>query len=176
MTWGRRRMLKLVGAVLVIFASLRWGRQSSDRLRYHATMLSDLVSSLNMMGGEICTNMSPMCDVLGKLSESGGNTVRPFYRRVYRSMVRLGECSFLELWRGALSELDALTPEELSAVESLGTCLGRYDVNEQAQLISGTTRKLERALREAQERRQRDTKVYAAFSLTAGLLTVIILL
>lgn len=169
-------MFKLVGAALVILASFRWGRQSSERLQYHVTMISDLIGSLSVMSGEICANMSPMCDVLQKLNETGGETVRPFYGKIYRSMRRLGECSFAQLWRDALTELDALTPEELDYVKNLGDCLGRYDVTEQAQLINGASVRLERALKSAEERRQRDAKVYAAFSLTAGLLTVIILL
>lgn len=169
-------MLKLFGAVLVIAASLRWGIQSSEALRYHVTLLSHIISSLRVMSGEICTNMTPMCDVLQRLSETGGETVRPFYGKVYRSMQSLGERSFCELWQGAVTELCALTPEELDIVRGLGDCLGRYDVNEQARLINGAAARLERALKAAEERRQRDAKVYAAFSLTAGLLTVIILI
>ncbi len=169
-------MIKLLGASLIIFASLKWGYDSILMLKRRTDLLSEFIASLNIMSGEICVSMVPMSDVLERLSVSGGQFVRPFYKKVLNSMERLGAESFSDIWKDGISELCLLNENEKKIILDMGEVLGRFDINKQGETIHYAEIRLTKALEDAMEKRKSDTKVYGAFSAAAGLLTVIILI
>lgn len=170
-------MLRLFGAVLVISACCFWGFSSVKQLYMHANSLRAVIASLNMMNGEIYSHLMPMRDILELLAESGPETTKKLYENVLSGMERLDNCPFCEIWRESVRKTPLhLTGEETEVLCELGAYLGKYDVEEQSRLISQTTRNMERFLKDAEDTRKRDSKVYAAFSLTAGIFTVIMLI
>jgi len=61
-------------------------------------------------------------------------------------------------------------------LSELGMSLGKYDVSEQREAIRHTVERLERHSVEAAAEKERDSKIHAAVSVTAGILAVILLL
>lgn len=171
-------MLRLCGAVLIISGSVFWAAKALSRLKGRILALEALISSLEMLRGEICTRLSPICDACELLSRDAAEPACYLYERVYRGMESLGDKSFNAIWRDACSSSDELrlTEDELLILCDLGSSLGRYDVEEQKTAISRTVRILEAHMRKAEEERRRDGRVHAAFPIVAGLFAVIILL
>lgn len=137
-----------------------------------------LIVSLQLMESEICTRMATMREVLDMLSREAPASVRGLYRRASGGLAALGRCSFYTIWRMAVEKSRELRlrPGEIETLTSLGLSLGRYDVNEQAEAIGRTRKRLEAALRQAETERDRDWKLHAFFGLASGIFAVIILL
>ncbi len=171
-------MIRLFGAALVVLATGSMGLHGILRLRRRVNTLEGLIVSLQLMESEICSRMASTRDVLELLSREAPGPVRGLYRRAWGGLEALGRCSFYAIWRMAVErsvELD-LRPEETALMTSLGLSLGRYDIREQAEAIGRTRRRLEAALKRAEEERDRDSRLHAFFGLASGLFAVIILL
>ena len=171
-------MLRWLGAGLVILATGSMGLHGIARLRRRVAVLEGLIVSLQLMESEICTRMAPTRDVLELLSREAPPPVRSLYRRAWGGLEALGRCSFFTIWKMAVEKSTelGLRREETELMTSLGLSLGRYDVREQAEAIGRTRRRLEMALRRAEEERDRDSRLHAFFGLASGLFAAIILL
>ncbi len=147
-------------------------------LRGRVKSLEALIVSLQLMESEICTRMAAMREVLDMLSREAPACVRGLYKRASGGLAALGRCSFYTIWRMAVEKSRELRlrPQEAETLISLGLSLGRYDVNEQAEAIGRTIKRLENALRQAEEERDRDWKLHAFFGLASGVFAVIVLL
>ncbi len=171
-------MLRIAGAALVILATGTMGAAGVLRLRRRTAALEGLCASLRTMESEICSRLSPMRETLEILSGSAPAPVRGLYRRAAEGMGELGRRSFRSIWRGAVESSGELLlrAEEAQVLMELGSCLGRYDVREQAETIARVRGRLEVFLRRAEEERERDWKLHAFFGLASGIFAVTILL
>lgn len=167
-----------MGAALVICATGTMGALSVRALRRRVRVLEGLITSLQMMEGEICSRMTPMREVLEMLSGSAPVCVRGLFGRAVDGMSALGRCSFYSIWKNAVgcSRELGLRQDEAQLLSELGLCLGRYDVREQAEAITRVRKRLELMLRRAEEERDRDSRLHAFFGLASGVFAVIILL
>ena len=171
-------MLKLCGAILVICATGAMGIRGVAALRARVSALEALCFSLQLMESEICSRLTPMREVLDMLSRQSPPRARGLYRRALENMNAIGQCSFHTIWKNAVAQSRelCLRPEEARVLSELGTCLGRYDVTQQAEAISRVRDRMETFLRRAGEERDRDWKLHAFFGLASGAFAVIILL
>ena len=172
------RVIKLLGAVFIISATVGCGAMSIVRLRERARALESLITALGIMESEICTHLTPMEETLEMLSNKAPERTRAFFARSLGRMEELGSVSFSEIWNAAVDESDELmlTREERDTVKDMGLSLGKYDVNEQAEAISRARRRLDVFLHKAELERERDSKVKAFFGLAAGAFAVILLI
>ena len=170
-------MIRTMGAVLVIAATGLVGLRGVIRLRRRVQVLEGLIVALQMMESEICSCLTPMREVLEKLSKEAPPPVRKLYSNAVEGMAELGRCSFFAIWREAVerSRELPLTREEAETLTELGLCLGRYDVREQAEAIGRVRRRLEIYLKRAEDERTRDSKTHAFFGVASGVFAVMIL-
>lgn len=170
--------VRLFGALLILSACGLYGTMAVRRLKSRVTALESLIASLQILSGEICSRLMPMEDVMEILTRETDEPIRSFYAHVQESMGLLGEKSFGEIWGDAARKSlgGCLGESEMKVLLTLGACLGRYDIDEQSAAILQAETRLTLCLRRAEERRLKDGKAQAAFSLAAGLFAVIILL
>ncbi|MCL2843067.1 MAG: stage III sporulation protein AB [Oscillospiraceae bacterium] len=171
-------MLSLIGAVLVIGATATFGLASLWRMGARVRILSALIATLETMKSEICDRMTPVPELVDKLSEEAPPPVDMFFCKLRQAMGEIGIRSFYFLWKAALlasPELELRDPER-EALIALGQSLGRYDAAEQRDAFTYTQRRLESYLRHAEEERAKQGKVHAALGITVGVFVVIILL
>lgn len=171
-------LIKIIGAVLVISATLSCGVKGVASLRYRVRCFEAVIGALEIMESEICTRLTPMREVLDMLSQQAPEAVRGLFARAAMGMEHLGKMSFSDIWDEAVKksmEME-LRRDEADALLELGLCLGKYDVSSQAESISRVKGRMERFLLRAEEEQKRDTKVKAFFGLAAGLFAVIILI
>ncbi len=170
--------MRILGAVLVVFSTAAIGYGGVKRLRERVRNLEGVIAALDVMESEICSHLTPMREVLEMLSNDAPGQSRKLFENVAEGMCALGRCSFYSIWREGVENTKELLlkPEETETLSELGLCLGRYDVREQAEVISRIRRRLEIFLKRAEEERERDTKMHAFFGIAAGLFAVIILI
>lgn len=171
-------LIKIIGAVLIMSATISCGVSGVARLRRRAQCFESVITALEIMESEICTRLTPMHEVLEILSNDGPVMVQGLFSRAELGMEELGRKSFSDIWEDAITkscELD-LRKDEADALWELGLCLGKYDVASQAQSIARVKLRMEAFRLRAEEEKARDTKVKAFFGLAAGLFAVIILI
>ncbi|MGM9521646.1 MAG: stage III sporulation protein AB [Oscillospiraceae bacterium] len=171
-------MIRIIGAALIIASTGMMGLAGVRRLRARVSALEAVIASLDIMESEICSRLTPMREVLEKLSTEAPPPARALYVNAAEGMSALGRCSFSTIWSNAVKRTGELklTEEEAGTLCELGLCLGRYDVREQAETIARVRRRMEAFLKRAEVERERDSKLHAFFGVASGLFAVIILL
>ena len=171
-------MIRILGAVLVIGATGTIGLTSMWRMGMRVRILTALIAALETMKGEICDRLTPMPELIVRLSDECDSVLYPFFGRMKAEMGKLGASSFYFIWKRAIEhspELE-LSDREKMALIDLGRTLGRYDVEEQRSAIGHTMRRMEGFLKKAEDERRTGGKVHAVLGLIAGIFVVIMLL
>lgn len=166
---------RYLGAIFVAAASTTFGVIPVLNLRRHIRLLDGLCSSLRIMAAELGTRLRPLPELICELAAKGG-TAGAFYGCLAEKLQRLGETDFSALWSDSIEGLALLSADELSALDSLGTVLGRYELNEQLESIELCLDALSRSaalLRESYPDRRR---LLLGLSAEAGFMTLIVLI
>lgn len=167
-------MVKVFGGILLITACTALGVGKAWSLRRRAGVLTELVTALELMRGEICVYLTPMPQLLEMLVQET-HAAQCFFRKILSGLDGLGAQSFASIWDKALGELSVLSRDELSVLSALGATLGRYDAHEQEVAISRAIAQLQTML--DLERRQLGaaTKLYVGLGASLGLIFTIAL-
>lgn len=171
-------LIKLIGTVLIMSATISCGAAGVARLRHRVRCIEAIIAALSMMESEICVRLTPMREVLYMLSQEGPEPSQGLFFRAAAGMEKLGSVPFSDIWGGAVQESSELElrRDERETLWELGLSLGKYDVESQEENISRIKRRMENFLLRAEDEKRRDTKVKAFFGLAAGLFAVIILI
>lgn len=167
--------MKALGCALLLGASGWFGLGAVWGLRARTDQLRAFLGALEMMERELSCRLAPMPELLDRLAQAPG-PVGEFFALCAGGLGRLGERSFAQLWDKALGAADlCLNEGDLCPLSELGGSLGRYDCGSQCAAIGQARARLEVRLREAEERRERMSRVYGALSLAAGTFLIILL-
>lgn len=171
-------MAKLFGALLIILSCTLIGFKKSASLRNRARSLADIINALEVMRSEICTRLTPMPELIERLSREAPREAGRFFSLINGNLGALGRKSFSEIWtcsaRNSVSL--GLKAEETEAVVALGTYLGRFEAKEQETAINRCISRMEGFLDEARRESRVNGKLYSGLGLAAGLMLTIILI
>ena len=162
----------------MIFGASAWGAFGVLKLSGRVRAFSAICSALGEIRGEICCKMTPLPEMLERLSKTASFPADALFRRASKKLPKLGRATFGEIWREAVEESPELLlrGDEKTALSALGSTLGHYDAQVQEREIDYLSRRFEAFLREADEEKKRDSKMYAALGVASGVFCVIILL
>jgi stage III sporulation protein AB len=171
-------MIRILGAVMMIFGASAWGILGVVRLRERVRSLSAITAALGIVRCEICERLTPVPELFVMMGKEAQYPASALFRRAERKMSELGIATFPQIWRLAVSETPELLlrPREATALSDLGLTLGRYNADEQRREIDYMKRRFEGFLRDAETERQRDSKMHALLGIAAGVFCVMILL
>lgn len=171
-------MLKLLGALLLMLGASGLGFGAAAQLRARATVLHGLVASLEQMERELTFRLTPMPELLERLSGEKQAPWELFFARCKCGLLHLGERSLGDIWRSALEEgTDLLLGnEERQIMLELGEVVGRYDGEGQQAALERAVSGLEHCWKRAQTEWDRMGRVYSSLGLGAGAMLVILLL
>lgn len=168
-------MMSLLGGGLVTGACLWLGWSRCRWYGERARVLAQLCGDLERMASELRERETDTETLLAMLAEEPGGTAG-LYRRCLEQLRAGPEISFACLWSRALEESRfPLRIEEQAAVERVGQVLGRYTGREQASLLSGLGRELERCRQAAREEGQQQGRIAVVLGLTTGLTLALVL-
>ncbi len=171
-------MTRLVGAALVMAGCGLGGASAVGRLTLRVRTLGQLRGAAELMSRELDLRLTPLPELLRLAAESiGDGPVKELFDTAAEGAQRPQAEAFGALWRRAVSGrglgLSRADREELGA---LADVLGRYDARSQSIALMETAERLELLRRQAEEQYRRLGRVYAALSLAAGALLVILLI
>ena len=168
-------MTRLIGAALLVGGCAGAGLRCRRAMREKVRVLADLIAALGRIRSELVTNRTPLGELTAQLAGNGPSAARDMFAFLAAGLKMPGDEGFSALWRCSLQRCPALDGEGTAALERLGAVLGRYSVGEQAAAIDRCTAELERQLRAAREKLQRDGALAPALATAAGLVGSVLL-
>lgn len=170
-------MVKILGAALILFGTCAWGFGRVKKLSSHVRTLDGVLRSLERMKNEICVGFVPMKNVMERMSENADEPMHLFFAEVSKKMEGLRRESFELIWCSCLENAHGLKLEhdELAAISSLGSVLGKYDRRAQRSYIEKACAELSRFRDRAEHNREVNTRVHAYLGIAAGLFSVVVL-
>ena len=165
-------MLKLLGSACILAGSvLAQSTRLAERRRQWNT-LSDMLFALRQMGEEIRLDRTPMPLLLEFLGKDRCPDTAAFFNQTAEEL-RRGE-NLAAAWKRELSCLP-LPPEDIRALESLGTALGG-DEEQACKAISQAVYELAKHAEERAAERKAEDRRAAALCFSAAALLVILLI
>lgn len=170
-------MLKLLGAALMVGGGAWAGLNAAGELSRRARALEAWCGALELMENELTFRLPAMPELAQRLSRSARAPAREVFLALQKGLERLGEASFEELWREALTACPGgLGGEELDILQTLGAVLGRYGGEDQCRSLKSARRALAERGAQVREELRRKGKAYAATGVALGALATILLL
>ena len=170
-------MLRLVGAAMLLTASATLGFSAAGALNARVHELESLILSLKTMEWELSDRLTPLPELLRRVTTCTNGTVKELYLLCISGLERRREVPFLRIWREAIQCVPFhLEEQELAQLESLGAVLGRYDAASQCAALRESRVKLNELLKSAREQKEKLGRVYSTMGLASGALLVIVLL
>jgi len=172
-------MITAIGAVLLIGGTAACGIRGVLKLRERSRNLAAITHVLCVMQSEICDRLTPMPELLARLSEETEYPVSVLFKNAEEKMrSTLGGVSFAVIWKQAVintPELMLKEPEG-TVLQELGLSLGRYNTEEQKSALEYARRRMEEFTRKADHERDANSKVHAFLGVAAGVFAAVILI
>ena len=156
----------LVGCSLV-------GRYLSKKYILRVIELEEMKNALNMLQSKIKFTYEPIPVIFEEISQNTSSKIGQVFTLAKEKM-NVNTASIA--WNQAIDESEnELTKEDKYVLKTLSKLLGQTDVEGQTSQIEITQKFLESQLKEAQEQREKNEKLYSKLGTTIGLAIVIIL-
>lgn len=170
----RRKFIKLLGAVMVISASVLWGALQARGLHSRAAVLRRLQWSLSVMEKEISSTLTPMNEIMSRLEDQPAPVGTFFNHTLIELQDNKG---FEEAWREALTDSGLeLRSSETQTMLELGGILGRYGASEQIEALHAAEERMAEFAVAAETECSEKSKLIIAGGACAGLSAVILLI
>lgn len=161
----------MLGGALVL------GMAPAMELSRRLSALEAWGEALALLERELAFSSPDMPVLLSRVAVGSRSPVREWGQAVLKSLDRLGEKDFGEIWCEGLEAVPgALFPSELKVLAQLGDTLGRYDREAQMKALALTREELSRLAWEAREERREKGKAWGALGLSLGAAVLILLL
>lgn len=157
--------------VLVVCSLI--GKYLSKRYVIRVNELEEMRNALNMLQSKIKFTYEPIPEIFGEISQNTNKNVGQVFQLAKEKM----ENSTANIaWEEAVDEAqNSLTKEDKHVLKTLSKLLGQTDVEGQTSQIQITQKFLETQLKESQEEKEKNEKLYSKLGTTIGLAIVIIL-
>lgn len=165
-------MLKLLGAV-VLFSGISWcGWQKAQWYQRHLECLHTWRRSLMEGERQLCDLGMQTASYLEWMADQSG--LKQMAMRCLNGLE--WEERFSLTWTSAIREANfPLYEEEMNALISLGEVLGQYDESRQRQSLSYVGTRIQDAIRQGEEEKQRLGKMWRLLGMGAGAFAVVLL-
>ncbi len=167
------QMIKYFMLFLVLLACSLIGRNLSKRYVIRLKQLEEMKNALNMLQSKIQFTYEPIPEIFTQIAKNCTKTIGQVFLLAKEKM----ETKTANLaWEEAIEESQtALAQEDKYVLKTLSKLLGQTDVEGQIAQIEITQKFLETQIKEAQEEKQKNEKLYSKLGATIGLAIVIIL-
>ena len=170
-------LIKVLGSILIIGAAALFGIAQRSRFAHKEEILSDLVSSLEIMHSEISSVCASTNEMLDRICNVTCGEVFNFFNTCRVLHQKHAELPFELIWTRAVKENSfELSAQEIQTLLELGNSIGRYGSDETVRAIELAKRRLEGYLKSATAARGKLGKLYGNLSIISGIALVIILI
>lgn len=171
-------MIKIIGAILIIFATTWTGFEAARQLSERPRQLRVLKTALQSLEAEIMYGHTPLHEASRRLAVQLPGPLDQFFS-IFAQKLTESETIVRDAWEGSLKEIwgqTAFKKNEFEIMKQFGETLGRHDRLSQQKQILLTLTHLEREESEAREKQTRYEKMVKSIGFLAGLLLSILLM
>ncbi|GMK46336.1 MULTISPECIES: stage III sporulation protein SpoIIIAB [Paenibacillus] len=171
-------MIKLLGAVLILFAGTMIGFQQAARLAARPRQLRQLAHALQRLETEIGYGHTPLPEALERTAEAVPEPLAELFRDTADRVQGPEGLTFRESWEQAMTSgwgLTALRQTEQSVMLRLGSTLGISDKEDQLKHIHLALLQLKAEEDTAREDQSRYEKMWKSLGVLIAVLVVILM-
>ena len=167
------QIIKYFMLLLVFIASSLIGRCIAKKYSYRLEELEEIKNILNVFKSKIRFTYEPIPEIFREIASNAQENIGQIFEKAEKNMQ---DFSAGEAWEKAVQTSETnLTNEDLHVLLMLSKMLGQTDVEGQISQIEITENFLEKQIKEAQQEKSKNEKLYCKLGTTIGLAIVIIL-
>lgn len=160
--------------LLVFMVSSLIGRFIAKKYSYRLEELEEIKNILNVFKAKIRFTYEPIPEIFREISNNARENIGQIFEKAGKNMQ---DFSAGEAWEKAVQTSETnLTNEDLHVLLMLSKMLGQTDVEGQISQIEITENFLEKQIKEAQQEKNKNEKLYHKLGTAIGLAIVIILI
>ena len=168
------QIIKYFMLLLVIITSSLIGRCIAKKYSYRLEELEEIKNILNVFKSKIRFTYEPIPEIFREIASNAQENIGQIFEKAEKNMQ---DFSAGEAWEKAVQTSETnLTNEDLHVLLMLSKMLGQTDVEGQISQIEITENFLEKQIKEAQQEKNKNEKLYRKLGTTIGLAIVIILI
>lgn len=168
------QLIKYFILFLILVSSSLIGRFLSKRYLYRLEELEEMNSALNVFKSKIKFTYEPIPEIFKEISENTNKNIGNIFLSAKEKM-KYNNANIA--WESALKESNTnLKEEDKQILKNLSKMLGQTDSEGQISQIEITQNFLETQIKDAQQEKQKNEKLYSRLGTTIGLAIVIILI
>lgn len=159
---------------IILVSSTLIGKFLSKKYVYRLEELEDMKNALNMLKAKIKFTYEPIPETFDEIAKNVNRNIGNIFNLAKNEMERL---SAGEAWEEAVEKTECnLKNEDKKAIKSLSKLLGQTDIEGQISQIEITEEFINTQIREAEEEKRKNEKLYVRLGTVMGLAIVIILI
>ena len=167
------QLIKYFILFLILVSSTLIGKFLSKKYVYRLDELEDIQRALNILKTKIKFTYEPIPEVFSEISENVNKNVGNIFTLAKEEMKKN---SASKAWELAVEKTECnLKKEDKKIIKTLSKLLGQTDVEGQISQIEITEEFLEGQIKEAEEEKRKNEKLYTRLGTVLGLAIVIIL-
>ena len=168
------QIIKYIMLFLIFISANLIGKILAKKYTDRLQELEEMKNALNIFKSKIKFTYQPIPEIFEEISNNSNRNISNIFKSSRENMENL---SAEEAWIKAIEESkNNLTKEDKNTLKMLSKLLGQTDVNGQISQIEITENFLETQIKQAQEEKQKNEKLYIRLGTTIGLVIVIILI
>lgn len=158
---------------LILVSSTLIGKFLSNKYIYRLEELEDIKNSLNILKTKIKFTYEPIPEVFGEIAENVNSNVSSLFVLAKQNMEKM---SAGEAFEEAVDNIICnLKNEDKKVIKMLSKLLGQTDIEGQISQIEITEEFLRNQIKEAEEEKRKNERLYTRLGTVIGLTIVIIL-
>lgn len=166
-----------LGALVVVISAFFIGVSKAREEKNRVRTLRDLISALDILKNEICTNKTPIGKILSMDCMLTFKTLNSFFKALETEFSDLGDKRFSNIWSECINNTLMLLPDKSkNELLVLGNNLGRYDSELQKEAIERCIRVLQSECEELERGLNNNEKMYIGLYGGAGLVLALVLI
>jgi len=172
-------MIRILGAFLILGATLWFGAYFSMKEKYRLQELEELERGLFYLQGQIGYLSAPLAEAMESISWKVHGQLGDIFRQTAEKLAEKQGDSAEQIWQEVWQKEAVhtfLTGEDLTEILHLGKSLGYLDKNQQENSIGLLLRYIENALLQGRKRLEKNSRLYYGMGCLSGLLIVVTLL
>ena len=167
------QLIKYFILFLILVSSTLIGKFLSKKYVYRLDELEDIKNALNILKTKIKFTYEPIPEIFDEVSNNVNKNTGRIFNLAKEEMKKK---SASEAWELAVEKTECnLKKENKKIIKTLSKLLGQTDVEGQISQIEITEEFLEGQIKEAEEERRKNEKLYTRLGTVLGLAIVIIL-
>lgn len=168
--------MRIIGIMLIAAAAVYGGVSYTALKREQLNELEALCHMLRLMQDELETRALPLPELAAQLDMRTENAGKALLSGLLRRLPVLGSQDFQSIWKESVTESVRYSGEAARLLCTLGSFLGRYDVDSQLEAIRSCREMLEKLRTTAAEALPQTRRLGMGLALTSGALIVITLI